>query len=203
MITPFYWHFEDPDIGLTRSLLFPFFYNSSSPRGYETMLFPFFLHTKRAGLSESVWVTPFFEHSHDLSGWSTNLYPFLYLGRSEESTHTVVAPIFWDFASPKSRVTIAFPLYWRFADTADNSVLQVAGNTLYMQKKAVGGTDWQFHVLPFFSYGEDPNGYFWNVLFGLAGYQRSGSYAQVKAFWIPIQVAGPSQPQSQTAKVTF
>ena len=38
-----------------------------------------------------------------------------------------------------------------------------------------GGHDWQFHLVPLFSYGEDPHGYFWNVLFGLAGYSHDGT----------------------------
>ena len=69
-----------------------------------------------------------------------------------------------------------------------------------MQKHVAGGTDWQFHLLPIFSYGEDPNGYFWNVLFGMAGFQRTGSYARVKAFWLPIQVSGPSAAASSGAQ---
>ena len=87
---------------------------------------------------------------------------------SERSTHTVLAPILWDFASPKGRTTIGFPLFWRFADTADDSVTQVALNTLYRQKRVPGGLDWQFHLLPVFSYGQSPTGSWANLFFGLA-----------------------------------
>jgi hypothetical protein len=109
----------------------------------------------------------------------------------------VLAPLFWDFANPKKRTTVAFPVYWRFADTVEDSVTQVAGNTLYMQKKVAGGTDWQFHFLPLFSYGENPRGYFWNVLFGLAGYTREGNADTMRAFWVPIPLGG-----SATVKTT-
>lgn len=51
--------------------------------------------------------------------------------------------------------------------------------------------DWSFHVLPVFSYGANPNGYYWNVLFGLAGYERNGQYAYVKTLWLPITVDSP------------
>ena len=87
---------------------------------------------------------------------------------------------------------MGFPLFWRFADTSDDSVVQVAANTLYLQKKVPGGLDWSFHILPLFSYGQSPTGYFWNVLFGLAGYRRTAEAAYVNALWIPIKVAGPS-----------
>ena len=67
-----------------------------------------------------------------------------------------------------------------------------------MQKRVAGGTDWQFHFAPLFSYGEDPRGYFWNVLFGLAGYSHHGTETQTRVFWIPFD--GTSAPLSQTAR---
>ena len=75
-------------------------------------------------------------------------------------------------------------------------MVQVAANTLYLQKRVAHGLDWSFHVLPVFSYGENPSGYFWNVLFGLAGYERSGDYGRVKALWVPITVDSPKQTAS-------
>jgi hypothetical protein len=194
MVTPLYWHYTDPDIGLTRTLLFPLLYLSSSPRGYDTGVFPFFLHSKRPDLSETTWITPFFQHTHDLQGWTTNIHPILYLGRSYESTHTVVFPFFWDFASPHSRATVAFPLYWRFSD--DSSVSQLLGNTYYHERKVGSGLDWEFHFFPAFSYGETPDGHWWNILYGLAGYTRRGTMTKARALWIPITLSeGPPAGQ--------
>src|SRR6185369_11561281 len=119
------------------------------------------------------------------------------LGRDKNSSHTVVAPVFWDFANPKGRTTIGFPLYWRFADTTDGTVTQVAGNTLYRERKVYGGTDWQFHFLPLFSYGQSPSGYWWNFLFGLTGYDKDGGTTKIKAFWVPITVS--STPERNAA----
>jgi len=202
-ILPVLYDYRDKDIGLHAWAVAPFYYQSDSPRGHD-FLTPLFGRFETYGQSRTWWALPTITVTTDQHGWEADLHPILYFGRSERTSHSVVAPFFWDFASPRGRTTIGFPLYWRFADTSDDSVLQVAGNTLYMQKKAVGGTDWQFHLLPFFSYGEDPTGYFWNILFGLAGYQRSGSFARVRAFWIPIQVAGASAPAAnQTARVNF
>ena len=47
MITPFWWHYRDPDIGLDTKVLFPFFYKSDSPRNEDTMVFPFYGHFKK------------------------------------------------------------------------------------------------------------------------------------------------------------
>ena len=139
-------------------------------------------------MSDSTWITPLFQYSHSTTGWSTNLYPVMYLGRSYETSHTVVAPIFWDFASPKSRVTVGFPLYWRFAD--EDSVSQLAANTYYHQRRVGTGLDWEFHFFPAFSYGESPDGHWWNILYGLAGYTRQGAMTKVRALWIPITLTG-------------
>ena len=104
----------------------------------------------------------------------------------------MAALLYWDFNSPKARSTVGFPLFWRFADKDLGSVTQVVGNTLYLERKVEGGSDWEFHFLPVFSYGKKPNGHFWNILFGLTGYQSEGSYSRIKLLWIPIQTGGPS-----------
>ena len=188
MITPLYWHVRDPDIGLDEQILFPFLYSRTSPRESNQAFFPFWGHFERYGISESTWVTPFFQHSHDLRGWDTNIHPILYLGRNGSDTHTVVAPFFFDFASTSSRVTVGFPVYWRFAD--DQGVAQLVGNTYYHEKKVTHGLDWEVHIFPAFSYGETPNGHWWNFLYGLAGYTRRGDFTQIRTLWIPITVSG-------------
>jgi hypothetical protein len=190
MVTPLYWAYRDPDIGLDQKLLFPFFYKRTSPRENSVALFPFYGHFERYGLSESTWITPFFQHSHDLRGWQTNIHPLVYVGRNALDTHFVVAPFFWDFATPKSRTTVAFPVYWRFSDEHETS--QLVGNVFYHEKKVHNGTDWEVHIFPLFSYGETPNGHFWNVLFGLAGYTREGAMTKMRTLWIPIPLSGSS-----------
>jgi len=187
MVTPLYWAYRDPDIGLNRKILFPFLYSSTSPRESNQAFFPFWGHFERYGVSESTWITPFFNHQHDLRGWSTNLYPFMYVGRNALDTHFVVAPFLWDFASPKSRTTVAFPVFWRFSD--EKEVTQLVGNVYYHEKKLRTGLDWELHIFPAFSYGETPNGHWWNVLYGLAGYTRQGTATTVRTFWIPTKLS--------------
>jgi hypothetical protein len=187
MYTPFYWQYRDPDIGLERKLLFPFYYEGTSPRSKDQVVFPFYGRFQRTGISDQIWVTPLFRHVGDVTGWETDLFPLLFFGRKNETTHSVIAPIFWDIASAHSRTTIAAPFFFRFAD--DKSVTQVALNTFYREKKVAGGTDWEFHFFPVFSYGQSPTGHWWNVLYGLAGYTHEGTASKVRAFYIPIQLS--------------
>ena len=190
-VVPLFFHYTDSDVDQTTWGIAPLFYRNSSHTRSD-FLTPLFGRFENKGVSRTYWAFPTLTVTFDRTGWETDLHPILYFGRNEQSTHSVIAPIYWDFASPRGRSTVAFPLFWRFTDTSDDSIVQVAGNTLYLQKKVVGGLDWSFHVLPLFSYGQSPTGYFWNVLFGLAGYRRTAEAAYVNALWIPIKVAGPS-----------
>lgn len=198
-LLPIYYRSIDRDIGFDGLGVFPFYYGSSSPKG-RTFLTPLFGRFESFNVSRSYWVFPNLTYSRDVNGWETDLHPLVYLGRDKSSSHSVIAPIFWDFASPKGRTTIGFPLYWRFADATDGSVTQVAGNTLYRERRVSGGTDWQFHLLPLFSYGENPGGYWWNVLFGLAGYDKDVSETKIKAFWLPITVSGGAPERSAASR---
>jgi hypothetical protein len=195
-ILPLWWNYRDRDLGVHAWALAPFIYSSDSPAGRD-WLTPLIGRFETYGESQTWWIFPTLTLSSDRHGWSDAFHPIVYVGRSDDASHTVLAPIFWDFANLKGRSTVGFPVYWRFADASDDSVVQVAANTLYMQKRVAGGLDWQFHLLPLFSYGEHPAGYFWNVLFGLAGYSRDGGSSQVRALWIPFNSGAP--PRSQAA----
>ena len=188
-ILPIYYRATDIDLGFSATGIFPFFYNSSSPTG-RTFATPLFARSESYNVSRTNWIFPTIVTSTDTKGWEVDIHPIVYLGRSERSTHTVLAPILWDFASPKGRTTVGFPIFWRFAETADDSVTQVALNTLYRQKRVPGGLDWQFHLLPVFSYGQSPTGSWANLLFGLLGYDHDGPTTKIKALWLPITVAG-------------
>ncbi|MCC6216333.1 MAG: hypothetical protein IT376_15835 [Polyangiaceae bacterium] len=192
MITPLYWHYRDPTIGLDQKLLFPFLYSRTSPRESSQVFFPFWGRFERYGVSRSTWVTPFIQHRTDLRGWETNIHPIVYLGRSGHQSHTVVAPFFWDFVGRESRATVGFPVYWRFSDR--DEVSQLVGNVYYHESKLKNGLDWEIHVFPFFTYGETPDGHWWNVLYGLAGYTRRGDHVQVRTLWVPITVSGEEAP---------
>jgi hypothetical protein len=193
---PLFYDFRDRDLGTHAWALAPLFYTSDSSLGHD-WLTPLVGRFQTYGESTTWWVFPTLTLETSAHGWDAALHPILYAGRSDDSVHTVVAPFFWDFASAKGRTTVALPIYWRFADGQNDSVTQIAANTVYLQKRVAGGLDWEFHLVPLFSYGEDPAGYFWNVLFGLAGYSRHGGATQVRALWIPFN--GGTQPPTQTA----
>jgi hypothetical protein len=202
-ILPLFMNYRDKDVDHRWTAVWPLFYNSESPT-HSTIATPLFAHSRSYGVSRSTWVFPSLHISQDTKGWDVNLYPLAYFGRKEQSSHNVLAPILWDFKTAQGRDTVAFPLFWRFSTYATDSVSQLAGNTLYLQKRAVSrepgrAKEWSFHVLPLFSYGEHPGGYFWNVLFGLAGYTREYEKATVRAFWLPIDVSGapPAQAASR------
>lgn len=197
-ILPIYYRNTDTDVGFSATGIFPFYYGSSSPTG-RTFATPLFARSESYNVSRTYWMFPTIVYDRSITGWELDVHPLLYVGREKQSSHTVLAPFFWDFASPKGRTTVGFPLYWRFADTQDGSVTQVALNTLYKQKPAVGGVDWQFHLLPVFSYGQSPAGHWWNLLFGLVGYDHDGPVEKIKAFWIPITVSDrtPKPPAMQ------
>ncbi len=187
MYSPLLWLYRDPDIELDQTLLFPFFYRRTSPRENSIAVFPFYGQFERYGLSRSTWVTPFFNQTNELTGWSTNLHPLLYFGRSGYSSHSVIAPFFWDFSDPASRSTIVAPLYWRFAKP--DSVTQLIGNVLYTETRSRQGLDWKVHILPALSYGQTPDGHSWDLLFGLVGYTRRAALTQMRLFWVPITLS--------------
>ncbi len=188
-IAPIYYRETDIDVGYSALGIFPLYFGSHSPTG-RTFLTPIYGRWESYNVSRTNWVFPSLVFGTDTKGWEVDIHPVVYLGRSERSTHTVLAPVLWDFANPKGRTTVTFPFYWRFAENADESVTQVALNTLYRQKRVYGGLDWQFHILPLLSWGGSPTGSWFNLLFGLLGYDKDGPTTKIKTLWIPITVAG-------------
>jgi hypothetical protein len=194
-ILPVFWRKTDVDVGFKSLGIFPFYYGSHDPTG-EVLATPLFARFESYNVSRTYWAFPNIVHVRDTKGWETDIHPIVYVGRSDKDSHTVFAPLYWDFASKKSRTTIGFPLLWRFADREEGSVTQVAGNTLYREKRrAGGGQDWEFHVLPLLSFGETPTGHWWNVLFGLAGYDHDEGVKKIKAFWLPIEIGRDAPPK--------
>lgn len=185
--TPLFWWYRDPDIGLDRKYLFPFLYRNTSPRSDDIVLFPFYAHFEKPAISDTHWITPIFRHETSLTGWSTNIHPLFFMGRENRSTHFVAAPLIWDFASPKDRATVVLPAFFRFADRDTTS--QLAFNTYYHEERLEHGSSWEFHFFPFFSYGESPDGHWWNFVYGMAGYTREGTMSKMRALFIPIELS--------------
>lgn len=192
-VLPLIFDYRDARLDAHAWAIAPLYYQSSSRRGFD-VLTPLFGSFRDYGISRTTWVLPTLIHRTDQFGWETDFHPLAYFGRSVNDHHAVLAPLYWDFGGTKYRSTVAFPFFWRFA--SDGATTQVAVNTVYIEKPVKGGSDWQFHFAPVFSYGQNPRGYFWNFLFGLAGYERQEEVAKIKVLWLPLQVAGPSPKQT-------
>ncbi|GAC1360857.1 MAG: hypothetical protein NVSMB47_13360 [Polyangiales bacterium] len=193
-VIPIFAHYRDPDLYKESWLLGPI-YSAHDPTGY-TFLTPLFGQFREYGVSNTTWVFPTFEHETRVDGWSFDIHPLLYVGRDGSSWHDVLAPIWWDFSSPKKRTTIAFPVFWRFRD--EEGTTQVALNTYYVERPSSKGPNYDFYFLPFVHVGEQPNGSSWDFLFGFVGYKRQGSYKQLKLLWLPIDLT--PDPSAAPAK---
>ena len=188
MVTPLYWAYRDPDIGLNRKILFPFLYSSTSPRESNQAFFPFWGHFERYGISESTWITPFFNHKTDLRGWSTNLYPLVYVGRNALETHFVVAPVPLGTLPRRNRAP-PWPSRCSGASATRRKSPSSSATSTITRRNCARGLDWEVHIFPAFSYGETPNGHWWNVLYGLAGYTRQGTATTLRTLWIPTKLS--------------
>jgi hypothetical protein len=197
-VLPLYVSYKDKDVDQHTWALLPLLYRSTSHTRND-ILTPLFGKFENIGVSRTYWAFPTITASFDEHGYETDIHPIVYVGRNDQSRHTVVAPVYWDFSDPDKRLTVGFPLYWRFADHKDDSVVEVAGNMLYTQKRTAEGLNWSFHFLPFFSYGESPSGYFWNVLLGLVGFEKTAQAKYLKALYFPIKVAGPDAKRAAWA----
>jgi hypothetical protein len=194
-IVPLFAHWTDPDLFKESYYVFPTYW-SKSPTG-SALFTPLFGQWREAGVSRTTWVFPTFVHSVDATSWSFNFHPLVYTGADADSSHTVVAPFYWDFVGAHYRTTVGFPIFWRFRD--DEGVTQVALNTLYMERKAgKGQKSTDFYFLPIVHVGDQPDGNSWDVLFGLVGYKRVGTYKQLSLFWLPIDLT--PDPNAPTTK---
>lgn len=210
-IAPLFWYSREPRMYASSLVAAPILWHFQTPATQTTLVLPFFALHKKAGASttwatllaarwqshtqdaSTTWVFPTFQYSQDPSSRTFNVHPLFYSTGARTYRHLVIAPIYWDFENHQEdyRTSIVFPLFWRFRDRA--TVHQVAGLTYYNEGRRHGLPYWQFHLMPFFAYGEPrPGDHWWTVLYGLLGYQRQGSYARTQFLWLGhIQTDGP------------
>lgn len=188
MVTPLFWHFRDRRIGLDRKLLLPFFYRNVSPRESTVAVLPFFSFKKRHSISQSLWVTPFFNYRSHLRGFSTAVPPLAFFGKNGHNRHAVVAPLFFDLKNIRSHTTFVPPLVY-FRHKSSDTLSHLLLNVYYHERSYQNGKKWQAHLLPLLSFGRSPNGHFWNILFGLAGYKRQGPESTARVLWFPVPLS--------------
>jgi hypothetical protein len=187
LITPLYQRHR----GATNwDAVLPIFYSSREPRtgAHTEAVLPLFYH-RRTEASNTWWLLPTI-HSHSEPGSSYfNIYPLVFTGRDGPRRHTVLAPLFFDFANSETgtRATMVTPLFWRFS--TPESVHMLAGNFLWISSQRQGVRSFEWHLLPVFSYARPrPEDVSWNVLFGLVGYRRQGTHSQLRLLYIPINL---------------
>jgi len=102
----------------------------------------------------------------------------------------VAFPLYWDVHNQKAeRRTVVFaPLFWR--DRTKQSTMTGVLNFVWHKGKIKGNPFWTFRIFPLLGFGRPPSpeGAYWSVLGGLAGWRRQGRTKQLKIFWIPFNV---------------
>ncbi len=108
--------------------------------------------------------------------------------RRKLTLRRVVFPFYWDFKDDRARKRgqSVFPLYWHFV--RGDRERTVVANTFFEKKKDETGKHWQFHFAPLFALGRGDRGRWWNVFYGLAGYDQRGKNRRIHAFWIPFDL---------------
>jgi hypothetical protein len=176
------WHFN----------LHPLMYVKRSPEHKHTAIAPVYWdfknkkdQTHRFALAPLYWDFKDFKEQKR----SRVAFPFYwdFQNGQKKRIHTVSFPFFYDldFQDREERYTITFPFHARgkVRDRTRHFVL----NTM-TEKKADADKSWQFHFFPLFSVGGSKRSKWWNVLYGLAGYDRRGGHRRMHAFWIPINL---------------
>jgi hypothetical protein len=192
LIPPLVFHRRTP--AATATAVLPFYAHVGERGRFDTWLTPVFGHWRSHTRDASnTWIFPTIQFGHDEVSSTFNIHPLVYSKRGRSGRHLVIAPLYWDFedATAGTRATVGFPLYWRFR--TKDTVSQLALNTYWHERRSRGVRAWEFHFFPFFAFGSDaPGDHWWNVLYGLVGYARSGSYARARVLWLPFQVDGPA-----------
>ena len=191
LIPPLVFHRRTP--GSSTTVVLPVYAHVGERGRFDTYLTPVFGHWESHTRDASgTWIFPTIQISHNETSSTFNIHPLVYATSGRTSRHLVVAPLVWDFEDyeAETRATVLFPVFWRFRTR--HSVSQLALNTYWHESRSHGVTSWEFHFFPLFAFGSTgPGDHWWNVLYGLLGYKRAGSYARAQVFWAPIQVDGP------------
>ncbi|MEQ8461393.1 MAG: hypothetical protein RLO52_14110 [Sandaracinaceae bacterium] len=199
-VPPLVFHWEDPTQANT--IVFPFFARFEERGRQETWITPVVArHVNRELGDETTWVLPTIQISQWHDGDAVNIHPIWYYESVPSHQHSVLAPFWWDFESfegDRNRYTVLFPFFWRFREGNTTSTLVL--NVYHRERtRTDGSSEWEFHVFPFFSYGEySTGGHWWKIFYGLAGYERRGPYGITTLAYIPFQTDGPTlQPDNR------
>lgn len=181
------------------------------PLGYHFRLHPLFYLGKDGAKSHLVIPPLFWKFKNDEDD-DTVFFPLFW--RFEDlkykDTSTVVFPFWWDFDDPRKekRSQVAFPFYWDFfrgkkgsrttvvpplfwRDRDPDSTMTGVLNVVHHRGREKGNPFWTFKIFPLVEFGHPPapEGAYWSVLGGLAGWRRQGSARRLKILWIPFDLS--------------
>lgn len=210
-VAPFFFHVRDPRTSSSALAIPPLIWHFEDPASVATVVAPFFARFEERGRN-ATWITPLVANHQDyergdettwifptiqISRWhdgdAVNIHPIWYFESVPSHRHAVFAPFWWDFESfegTRNRYTVAFPFFWRFREGNTTSTLVL--NVYHRERVRQDSSEWEFHIFPFFSYGESSQGgHWWRIFYGLAGYERRGPYGITTLFYVPFQTDGP------------
>ncbi|MFK7987042.1 MAG: hypothetical protein AB8I08_13540 [Sandaracinaceae bacterium] len=191
-VPPLVWHFEDP--ASVATVVFPFFARFEERGRQTTWVTPLVAnHVNHEVGDETTWVFPTIQVSRWHDGDAVNIHPIWYYESTPSHRHSVLAPFWWDFEEfegDQNRYTVLFPFFWRIREGNTTSTLVM--NVYHRETVRSDSSEWEFHIFPFFSYGEySSGGHWWKIFYGLAGYERRGPYGITTLAYIPFQTDGP------------
>lgn len=213
-VAPFFFYIRDPRTDATTLAIPPLVWHLEDPTTATTVVAPFFVRHEERGRSttwwtplvanhqdheagdETTWVFPTIQVSNWHNGDAVNIHPIWYYESVPSHRYVALVPFWFDieeFEGDRNRYTVAFPFFWRFREGNTTSTLVM--NVYHRERVRSESWDWEFHIFPFFSYGENSQGgHWWKIFYGLAGYERRGQYGVTTLFYVPFQTDGPPLP---------
>lgn len=191
-IPPLIWHIEDP--GSVATVVAPFFARFEERGRSTTWLTPLIANHQNHELGdETTWVFPTIQVSRWHNGDAVNIHPLWYFESVPSHRFSVLVPFWWDiesFEGTRNRTTVVFPFAVRHREGNTTSTLVL--NVYHRERVREDSWEWEFHIVPFFAYGENSDrGHWWKIFYGLAGYERRGPYGVTTLLYIPFQTDGP------------
>lgn len=208
-LTPLVGHHQNFEQHTSTWWVAPTFHYGESPSGYQFNIHPLFYLQREKERRHTLLAPLFFDFQNDrertrrmaitplywdfVNGKESKhnrvIFPF-YWGfdnGKRQRHHTVGFPFYWDldFRDRQERYTVAFPAYAR--SKVGERTRHFALNTMYEHSSDKEGR-WQFHFFPLFARGGSKNDRWWNVLYGLAGYDRRGTHRRVQVLWLPFEL---------------
>jgi hypothetical protein len=207
-IAPFFAHNWNLYETHWRTWVAPSFDFGKQPGGYHVRLHPLFYLGKKPRsdhfvLAPLVWkfrdeedddlvVFPFYWRFRDLLHHDSArvVFPLWWQFDDDrkETQNRIVFPLVWDFndLGAANRTTVIPPFFFRDRDR--RSTMTGVLNFIWHKGSIKGNPFWTFKFFPFIHFGHPPapEGAYWSVLGGLAGWRRQGSSKQLKLLWIPF-----------------